>query len=98
MGGKCSKTGGKCSNTEGKFILPHKVKWTGYGPEENIWLWPNNIQAKDLIQEYEEKQHWTTNERGPKWGQKQSHGSDRTLSLYHNWISIAGTSPPVKRS
>ena len=76
----------------------YKVKWTGYDPEENTWLWPNDIQTKDLIQEYKEKQHWTINRKGSKQGQKQSHGSDKAPSLYHNWISIADASPPVKQS
>ena len=78
--------------------LWYKVKWTGYGSEENTWLWPEDIQAKDLIQKYKEKQHQTINGKGSKWGQKQSHELDRTPSLYHNRISIAGTSPSAKRS
>ena len=44
----------------------YKVKWTGYNSEKNTWLWPDNIQTKDLIQEYEEKQHWTINRKGSK--------------------------------
>ena len=78
--------------------LWYKVKWTEYDFEENTWLWLDDIQAKNLIQEYKEKQYWTINGKGSKWGQKQSHELDRTPLLYHNWISIAGTSPPAKRS
>ena len=46
--------------------LWYKIKWTEYSSEENTWLWSDDIQAKDLIQEYEEKQHQTTNRKGPK--------------------------------
>ena len=78
--------------------LQYKVKWTGYSFEKNIWLWPNDIQAKDPIQKYKKKQHQTINGKSSKWGQKWSHELDKTLSLYHNWISIADTSSPAKRS
>ena len=37
--------------------LQYKIKWTGYGSEKNTWLWPDDVQAKNLIQKYEEKQH-----------------------------------------
>ena len=78
--------------------LWYKIKWTEYGSEENTWLWPEDIQAKNLIQKYKEKQHQTINEKSSKQGQKQSHELNRTFSLYHNKISIADTSSPVKRS
>ena len=46
--------------------LQYKIKWTEYDPEENTWLWLNDIQMKNLIQEYKEKQHWIINRKGCK--------------------------------
>ena len=76
----------------------YKIKWTGYDSEKNTWLWSDNIQMKDLIQKYEEKQHWTINEKGCKWEHKWNHWLDKTFLLYYNWISNANTLSPVKKS
>ena len=46
--------------------LWYKIKWTRYDPEKNTWLWPDDIQMKDLIQEYKEKQHQTINKKDHK--------------------------------
>ena len=35
------------------------VKWKGYGDEENTWLPIENIDAEEMIKDYENKRYFT---------------------------------------
>ncbi len=57
------------------WVTDYFVKWKGYGPESNSWVWEDNMDADELIEEFLAEHIDKINIRSPNW---QSYTDPRT--------------------